>query len=634
MIIKLKKFLIYGIKEQMDVFFEAAQEKGFIEFIGKGKKVKNFSSTAKDYISAIKILKKQPIQIQSDEKISSKALVSKILHLNQSLEKLFEDERLIESEIMRIAPFGDFSTEEILNLEKQIHRYFQFFTIKKSTREKFLVPEECIYINTAYDLDYFIAINQERKTYPKMIEIFIEQSLELLRQKKLIIGKQIVEIQKELKELAKHMKFLMNELIIELNVSSLELAKSDVSYPIENSIFLIQAWVPENKLEKLDQLTKNFNVNFEEIAIEKSDRVPTYLENKGAAKIGEDLVTIYDVPSINDKDPSMFVLVFFAIFFAVIIGDLGYGLVLLILSFFLKFKIKNPKPLGSRIIKLSMILSVACIGWGILVGSFFGIDVSLKSPLNKVILINNLAIKKANYHIEKKDLGYQTWVEQFPELKKAKDGKEFLLNGYIVENNEKKLVVLNSFKNSLLMEFSLLMGVIHLTISFLRYIRRNWAGLGWILFMIGGYLYFPSFLKATSMIHFLHILDKPTCFFIGKILLYSGIGLAMAISIFVKKFMGILDITVMISVFADIMSYVRLYALGLAGVIMADTFNTMGLSLGIIFGPIVILGGHIMNLLLNIMSGSIHGLRLNFIEWYHYSFEGDGKLFDPLRLLK
>lgn len=60
MIIKLKKVLIYGVKKQLDVFFKVAQEKGFIEFISKEKKIKSVSGLVKDYITAIKILKKQP----------------------------------------------------------------------------------------------------------------------------------------------------------------------------------------------------------------------------------------------------------------------------------------------------------------------------------------------------------------------------------------------------------------------------------------------------------------------------------------------------------------------------------------------------------------------------------------------
>lgn len=64
---------------------------------------------------------------------------------------------------------------------------------------------------------------------------------------------------------------------------------------------------------------------------------------------------------------------------------------------------------------------------------------------------------------------------------------------------------------------------------------------------------------------------------------------------------------------------------------MAETFNRMGIDLGLFFGIIVILGGHGINFVLGTMGGVIHGLRLNFIEWYHYSFDGGGKLFKPLR---
>ncbi len=68
--------------------------------------------------------------------------------------------------------------------------------------------------------------------------------------------------------------------------------------------------------------------------------------------------------------------------------------------------------------------------------------------------------------------------------------------------------------------------------------------------------------------------------------------------------------------------------------IMANTYNTLGADLGPIFGAIVILGGHLINMTLATMGGVIHGLRLNFLEWYHYSFEGGGHLFNPLRLRK
>ncbi|NGX34639.1 MAG: hypothetical protein K1060chlam1_00992 [Candidatus Anoxychlamydiales bacterium] len=634
MIIKLKKFLIYGLKDQIDIFFKAVQEKGFIEFLSKTKKIKKVSPLVKDYIDAIKILKKEPKQIQVDEKIFSDILVKKILHLNQLKEKCFEQQRILDSEIMRISPFGDFPKDFLNNLEDEIHRYFQFFTIKKSKREKIKLPQELIYINSAYDLDYFIAINKERKTYSKMIEIFIDTPLSILKQKKLVVQKQIENTQKEIKHLAKHLKYLTKEFIKKLNIYHLEESKEDAFYPLEESIFAIEAWVPMNKIDKLKELTKPLSISFAEIAISKKDRVPTYMENKKDAKVGEDLVNIYDVPSAEDKDPSLWVLIFFVIFFAMIVSDAGYGLVYLLLGLFLKFKVKNPKPIIKRFTRLILILSSACIIWGAITGSFFGIGPSVKSSLNKVTFINYLATKKATYHLQKKDDVYEDWVKKYPNAASAKDGKDFLLKTVKKENSSEKFEAFDVFKDNILMEAAILIGIIHIALSFLRYIFRNYAGLGWILFMIGGYLFFPSTLNATSMIHFLNVLSKPICFFIGKILIFSGIGLAVILALIQKRIKGIIEITNLVGVFGDILSYLRLYALGLAGMIMATTFNDLGVNMGLAIGFLVIIAGHVVNIGLAIMSGVIHGLRLNFIEWYHYSFEGDGKLFDPLKLLK
>jgi len=66
---------------------------------------------------------------------------------------------------------------------------------------------------------------------------------------------------------------------------------------------------------------------------------------------------------------------------------------------------------------------------------------------------------------------------------------------------------------------------------------------------------------------------------------------------------------------------------------MASTFNDIGQDVGLLIGWIVILFGHSVNILLGLMAGVIHGLRLNFIEWYHYCFDGGGRLFNPLMKL-
>jgi V/A-type H+-transporting ATPase subunit I len=194
--------------------------------------------------------------------------------------------------------------------------------------------------------------------------------------------------------------------------------------------------------------------------------------------------------------------------------------------------------------------------------------------------------------------------------------------------------MLEEFASNILMEFMLMIGIVHITLGILRYVNRNIAGIGWIAFMFGGYLYFPGMLNATSIVNFTGLVSKPMASAIGLQLLYGGIGFAVLAALIQKRLRGLGEIANMVGVFSDVLSYLRLYALSLASTIMATTFNTEGSALGLVAGAVVILGGHVVNIALAFQGGVIHGLRLNFLEWYHYCFDGGGRLFNPLHKLK
>ena len=136
------------------------------------------------------------------------------------------------------------------------------------------------------------------------------------------------------------------------------------------------------------------------------------------------------------------------------------------------------------------------------------------------------------------------------------------------------------------------------------------------------------------MIQFLHLLDRETAGSIGLQLIYSGLILVVVLGVVQHRWKGLLEAAHVMQIFGDVLSYLRLYALGLAGVLMAETFNKMGLmvsnSFGVIPAAFVMLIGHTININLGIVAGIVHGLRLNFVEWYHYSFIGGGRLFKPL----
>lgn len=635
MIVSLRKILLVGAKKEMDRFFSLAQKAGFIEFIGLShKKALEMPQDAKAIISAIKIARvhiassNNPYQTDLDPL----HLSQQILSWNQEHQKLLEEKRMLNAEIARINAFGDFSRRDVDKLEQDGKRVFQFFCMKSDLARKTSLPSEVIFVGTEYDLDYFVAINKERTKYPKMIEIIIDRPVGELRERLKICKLQLSKVGKDIQESARALNYLQNGLLDYLNKHQLNLTKHDASKPLTD-LFAIEAWVPKTKIKALNGLLSSLDVHMEEIAIEKKDRIPTYQENKGAAKVGEDLVQVYDTPDWTDKDPSLWVLVFFSLFFAIIIADAGYGLIYLGIGLFLKWKFKKAHGFLKRFIKLTLILSTCCIIWGAMTASFFGLEIGPNNPYRKFSFIHYMARAKAEYHIEKKDDVYDEYVKMFPKVATATDGHQFLVDTEHVVDGRTIYQGLKDFYDNILLELSLFIGMIHISLSFIRYMTRNWTGLGWILFMVGGYLYFPSFLEATSFLHFLGIISKPMAAAIGEQLLYIGLGSVFVISLLMKKKWGALhELTNAIQVFADVLSYLRLYALALAGMIMAETFNELGMKAGVFGGIFIILLGHLTNMTLAIMSGVIHGLRLNFLEWYHYSFEGGGRKFNPLRI--
>ncbi len=607
MIVNLRKYLILGANEDLDKFFNRAQEQGFLEFITlSSKKSVEVSENIVQIIHVLKILKKLPIKkpyVGGGDLDYALEVCGKVLFYDKEVEKQLEEIRLLRVEIARVSPFGDFSREEIEYIEKYGKKKIQFFAMKESKSHKANFGDEVIYVGTEYDLDYFITINPERTTYPDMIEMRIDRPLGELKSQLSEVKESVHRMEHELKEFAGHIDFLGRILTELLNEHHLKRAKQDAAYPLQNvSVFIIEAWVPENRVSSLFALIEGMSIHCEEVLIEEIDKVPTCMENRGTSRIGEDLVKIYDIPAITDKDPSTFVFWAFVLFFAMIVNDAGYGLLYLLVALVCKWKFPNLHGAKKRFLNLFLILSVACIVWGVLAGAYFGVAINPKSFLGEISIVEHLAALKAKGHMQ----------AVAPTLSE------------ISLTNE----VVGDYSRDVLLELSLIVGIVHVSISLLRYLRRNWSAIGWVTFLIGGYLYFPTVLNATPLIQIQHGKE------IGLQLIYGGIGGAILLALIQKRLKGLGEIPNLVQVFADVLSYLRLYALGLAGSIMADTFNGIGQYIGLVAGIFATIVGHAVNILLGIMAGVIHGLRLNFLEWYHYSFDGNGKLFNPLKKIK
>jgi len=345
MIINLKKYLFIGAKEDLATFFIRAQEEGFIEFItDKDRKTKEQPEAVRKLVDAIKILRKQPLKAPyqgTGDLDSASEIATQVLDLTHEIEKLSEEKRFLEAEITRVAPFGQFSFDDIAFIEKQTGKKIQFYCVKTTKSHEIQEAASLIYIGTDYDLDYFIGIHDRPKTYPAMIEMHFDRTVGELKNHLAFVDETLYQVEAELKGYAGHIELLRDGLLEQLDIHMLQKTQKGVDFPIEDTIFSIEGWVPKNKTEKLLTLIEGKALFFEPIAIEKEDQVPTCMENKDSARIGEDLVRIYDIPSSTDKDPSSWVLWAFALFFAMILADGGYGLVYLGLAFFLKKKFPN-----------------------------------------------------------------------------------------------------------------------------------------------------------------------------------------------------------------------------------------------------------------------------------------------------
>lgn len=635
----VKKFLFIGAESDREAFFKKAQDAGIIHFIDTKKQaIKSKSPEVQELIKAIKVLRGLPVVEQEETQEFDIALgfAKKINALKFSLNALEEEERVLKLEMARVEVFGNFSKEDIADIEKQTGRKIQFYCAKHGYSESIKMPDELLLVNAERGLEYFIGINRQEMQYPKMIEMEIPRPWGELKKRNHEIKKEAHAIETRLKGYAKYNEFLHNALTYQMDKFHLDEAKGFVELPLEDGgLFVVQGWVPVHKIDQMQALVADMNVFVEEVSVNPKEQTPTCLENQGASLIGEDLVHIYDTPSSQDKDPSLWVLVFFALFFSMIIDDAGYGLIFLLIALYIRYRHSDLKGSAKRFVNLVGILGVSCIAWGVLTASFFGIHFAPDNPIQKISVMSWLVEKKTAYHINHHDAVYEEWVKKIPALKNVSDPAEFLTMA--AEPNTLGVMQYEMYENlsdNILLELALLIGVIHIILSMCRNITHHWSYVGWIILIIGGYLYAPIFLNAISIPNYIFGISREAAEKNGLYMIYGGFAIGVILSTIQHKIIGFLESTVVIQIFGDILSYLRLYALGLAGAMLASILGELAAGVPLFFGICILVVGHIINIMLGIMAGVIHGLRLNFLEWYHYCFEGGGRMFSPLKKQK
>lgn len=351
-------------------------------------------------------------------------------------------------------------------------------------------------------------------------------------------------------------------------------------------LFALQAWVPREHVPELAQYAEKHGYVFDSRPPRPDENPPTLMHNAPRVSAGEDLVNFYMTPGYWTWDPSGIVFISFALFFAMIMADAGYAAVLG-LGLLACWRRLGRSESSQRFRPMLATIVLISLVYGVVVGSYFGIAPPQGSLLGR-------------FH----------WLDM---------------------NN-----------SNLMMGLSILVGGLYVVLANVMDARRHadWrdrlGSLGWAAAISGGLLF-----GAGAAIPAVGVLKS-----IGGGAIVCGLLLVVAFTAPHEKPLkrlvrGLLGLTKISSAFGDILSYLRLFALGLASASLAMAFNDMAAGIrsgmpriGLLLALLVLLFGHALNLLLAISSGVIHGLRLNVIEFFNWGLKDEGRRFTHFRRME
>ncbi len=358
---------------------------------------------------------------------------------------------------------------------------------------------------------------------------------------------------------------------------------------------IISAWCPavfkKELIQLIESLDSGCHIEFEKPSADESP--PVLLRNGAFSESFEVVTDLYGTPSYNWVDPTPHLSFFFAFFFGLCLGDAGYGLILVGLAVWALKSLKISQA-AKKFMKLMLFSGIAAVVAGILSGGWFGDALDGVAAVEKLRVIN--LMERPEYFLYFSiGLGFiQVLYGQFiSAMEKIKRGR---------------------VKESLYEDFSKMLFVIGVSFFMVNSIAVDNAFLGRSSAYMGG------------------------AGLLGIIFL-SGHS---AKNIFLRPLKGLGNLYGMTDYFKDMVSYSRIFALGMATAILGMAINEISKQLpamvgiiGYIVIPFVLIIGHlVINLLMSCLSGYVHTSRLQYVEFFTRFFEGGGKRFTPFRTVE
>lgn len=482
--------------------------------------------------------------------------------------------------------WGCFDAENIKRLNEKglkVH-FYKAKDIDSAWRENYALSE----ISNDGTSKYFVIVTDDENyefplkemPAPDRDYVSIEKEMDALQY-------EIEKKDRHLAELKCHEKDIQREHDKTLSKLDLHLANVSGTKAAEDYITVFEGFAPAENEAALNEMLDKEEVLYLVDKARVDDNPPIKLKNNKFVSMFEVLTDMYGRPKYNEFDPTVWISIFFMLFFAFCMGDAGYGLILMLLGFGLK------KVLG-KIAPLVITLGVATTVIGLLFHTFFSTDMLTWSIIPD-------AVKKC----------------MLPAQIAGFDGT---------------------------MVLAIIVGIVHICLAMIvktyqatkvKGFLNSLSTWGWTLLIVGGVIVGGLALigvidsEVTKwIIIVIGVLSAQGIFFLNDLkrnpLLNFGSGLWETYN----TATGLLG---------DVLSYLRLYALGLAGAKLGEAFNAIGLQAlgdggaGWIFFILIVVVGHVLNVAMCALGAFVHPLRLNFLEFFKNSgYEGSGRKYNPL----
>lgn len=661
MIVPMKKYSFLVFHEEYETFLKDIQELGVLHVIEKQdeieESIKDKFALIKEFSNAVKFLAKRDVdKIAPDKELGGFEVLQQIKTLKSEYENTKLQVANLKKEISTVAPWGDFSVETIQKLKKSgICIKFYSVSIRRFDPEwqQNYTIEPVGEVGTNL---FFVLIHKEGEEPDLPVDEIKapERSLAEVISEKEKTGKKLEQIQESLNELAKkYIPALENaKSEIEQN-SDFELAKYHTEKQANDKIMLLEGWVPESTEKNLLDFLESHDAVYISEKPTKEDKVPILLKNNWFSKLFEPIGKLYSLPAYMELDLTAFFAPFFMLFFGFCLGDAGYGLLVLLGATLYKLKAdKEMKP----ILTLAQFLGVATILFGSISGTIFGmnlIDTGYTLTDQSIVQMQSEIPESISSQISDLEGEYfktkGEFVGEISEIIGENQADEY--QRVFVRAAKGDYQFLQSFRHWLfdsnnLFMLALVLGVIQIIfgmfIKVINSIRQqgfvySLSTIGWILLFLSTIAFY--FLTDAG------ILNAET----DKVVLYVALGVSLffilffsdpEINIFARVGSGLYDIySTVTGVMGDLLSYIRLFALGLSSAILGYVINMICLQMieggdwyMYILFILVLLAGHGINIFIAALGSFVHPMRLTFVEFYkNAGFAGGGKEYKPLK---